>query len=183
MAKGLALSRLRLPAFLANGFIRAYALVLGLTLACAAVVYARSDDRPVQPAEAAEAFAAPTGDRRGSLKLPPSSQLKVDFRQLPASERDDLIQVTADGQRLPKISATGWMPWIAYSRRFDPRVSPARVGLLMLNLGADEALMRRAIEELPGEVSLAFLPCTPDWARWLALGRQHGHECYLMLPV
>ena len=154
-----------------------------MTLACAAVVYARSDDRPVQPAEAAEASAAPTGDRRGSLKLPPSSQLKVDFRQLPASERDDLIQVTADGQRLPKISASGWMPWIAYSRRFDPRVSPARVGLLMLNLGADENLMRRAIEELPGEVSLAFLPGTPDLARWLGLARQHGHECYLMLPV
>ncbi len=183
MAKGLALSRRRLPAFLSNGFIRAYALVLGLTVACAAVVYARSDDRPPQPAEAAEAFAAPTDERRGSLKLPPSSQLKVDFRQLPPSERDDLIQVTADGQRLPKISASGWMPWIAYARRFDPRVSLARVGLLMLNLGADEALMRRAIEELPGEVSLAFLPGTPDLARWLALARERGHECYLMLPV
>jgi polysaccharide deacetylase 2 family uncharacterized protein YibQ len=175
-------SRRRLPAFLANGFIRAYALVLGLTMACAAIVYARSDDSPIRPVESNEAFAAPSSDRRGSLKLPPSSQLKVDFRQLPASERDDLIEI-ADGQRLPKISASGWMPWIAYARRFDPTVAPARVGLLMLNLGADEALMRRAIEELPGEVSLAFLPGTPDLARWLALAREHGHECYLMLPV
>ena len=32
MAKGLALSRRRLPAFLSNGFIRAYALVPGLTV-------------------------------------------------------------------------------------------------------------------------------------------------------
>ena len=28
-------------------------------------------------------------------------------------------------------------------------------------------LMKRAIEDLPGEVSLAFLPGTPDLLRWL----------------
>jgi polysaccharide deacetylase 2 family uncharacterized protein YibQ len=75
------------------------------------------------------------------------------------------------------------MPWIAYARRFDPEGPAARVGLLMLNLGADEALTRRAIEELPPEVSLAFLAGAPDLRRWLPLAREHGHECYLMLPV
>ena len=63
-----------------------------------------------------------------------------------------------DGQRLPKISAGGWMPWIAYARRFDPEGPAARVGLLMLNLGADEALMQpRRSRSCRGEVSLAFL--------------------------
>jgi polysaccharide deacetylase 2 family uncharacterized protein YibQ len=119
----------------------------------------------------------------GSLSLPPRSQLRVDFRQLPPAEREDMIEVTADGQRLPRISAGGWMPWIAYARRFDPEGPAARVGLLMLNLGADETLTRRAIEELPPEVSLAFLAGTPDLRRWLKLARERGHECYLMLPV
>ena len=94
-----------------------------------------------------------------------------------------MIEVTDDGQRLPRISAGGWMPWIAYARRFDPEGPAARVGLLMLNLGADEALMRRAIGELPPEASLAFLAGTPDLRRWLRLTRERGHECYLMLPV
>ena len=53
----------------------------------------------------------------GALKLPPRSQLRVDFRQLPPAERDDMIEVTADGQRLPKISAGG---------RLNPRGSPTR---------------------------------------------------------
>jgi polysaccharide deacetylase 2 family uncharacterized protein YibQ len=178
-------SRLRLPAFLSNGVTKAYALVIGLTLACAAIAYAGLEDEPVRAAQGADAeFLAPPRPRApGSLKLPPPLQLKVDFRALPATERDDMIEVTADGQRLPKISASGWMPWIAYARRFDPNGPAARVGLLMLNLGADEALMSRAIEELPPEVSLAFLPGTPDLQRWLRLARERGHECYLMLPV
>ena len=177
--------RHRLPAFLSSGVTKAYALVVGLTLACVAVAYAGLDDKPVRVAQATDAgFLAPARPRAsGSLKLPPPSQLKVDFRPLPATERDDMIEVTADGQRLPKISASGWMPWIAYSRRFDPNGPAARVGLLMLNLGADETLMARAIEELPPEVSLAFLAGTPDLPRWLRLARERGHECYLMLPV
>ena len=94
-----------------------------------------------------------------------------------------MIEVTDDGQRLPRVSPSGWMPWIAYARRFDPAGPPARVGVLMINLGASETLMRRAIDELPGEVSLAFLAGTPDLPRWLREAREHGHEAYLMLPV
>ena len=94
-----------------------------------------------------------------------------------------MVETTADGVRLPKISPSGWMPWIAYARRYAPDGPPARAGLLMINLGSDEALMQRAIDQLPGEVSLAFLPGTPDLGRWMARAREHGHESYLMLPV
>lgn len=179
-------ARPRLPAFPASGIFRAYALVLGLTLACAAIVYAdREAARPraSQGADSALLVPAAAPSRQaGSLRLPPSSQLKVDFRKLTPTERDDLVEVV-DGLRLPRISSTGWMPWIAYSRRFDPDAPAARVGVLMLNIGADEALMSRAIDELPPEVSLAFLAGTSDLPRWLARARERGHECYLMLPV
>jgi polysaccharide deacetylase 2 family uncharacterized protein YibQ len=168
-----------------GGVTRAYALVIGLTLACAAFVHDDVRQALAEPAQADDpgfAQQAPRA-RPGSLSLPARSALKVNFRDLPAVDRDDMVEVTADGQRLPKISAGGWMPWIAYARRFDPEGPAARIGLLMVNLGADEALMRRAIEELPPEVSLAFLPGTPDLRRWLDAAREHGHEVYLMLPV
>lgn len=110
--------------------------------------------------------------------MPPSG-----FRTLPADELAGMIETTAEGQRLPKVSPSGWLPWIANARRFDPAGPPARIGLLVINLGAGEAAMRRAIEELPAEVSLAFLAGTPDLPRWLALARAHGHESYLMLPI
>ncbi len=183
-------SRRRLPAFLTSGVTRAYVLVVGLTLACAAVAYgdrqANAIDLAVDAANATdgEPAAAPPPQRSfGGLKLPSRPHVPVDFRQVPAAERDGMIEVTEDGQRLPRISASGWMPWIAYARRFDPQGPSARVGLLMLNLGADEALTRRAIDELPPEVSLAFLAGTSDLRQWLRLARERGHECYLMLPV
>ena len=185
MAHGLERRR-RLPALLTSGVTRAYILVIGLTLACAAIVQDELQREIAESAQASDSgFAAPPPRPRmlGSLALPARSQLKVDFRQLPPAERDDLVEVTADGQRLPKISAGGWMPWVAHARRFDPEGPAARIGLLMVNLGADEALMRRAIDELPPEVSLAFLAGTPDLRRWLRAARDRGHEVYLMLPV
>jgi polysaccharide deacetylase 2 family uncharacterized protein YibQ len=102
---------------------------------------------------------------------------------LPAADRADLIETTTEGQRLPKISESGWMPWIAHARRYSPDGPPPRVGLLMINVGADEALMKRAIDDLPGEISLAFLPSTPNLELWLQRARERGHESYLMLPV
>ncbi|HYD08097.1 MAG TPA: divergent polysaccharide deacetylase family protein, partial [Reyranella sp.] len=177
-------NRRRLPAFLHNGTVHAYALVIGLCLACAAIAYGTLRPEPIAATSATAASPTPPSPREaGTLSLPPPSQLKVDFRRLPAAEYDGMIEVTADGERLPRISSSGWMPWIAYARRFDPNGPPARVGLLMLNLGADEALTRRAIEELPPEVGLAFLAGTPDLPRWLKLAREWGHESYLMLPV
>jgi polysaccharide deacetylase 2 family uncharacterized protein YibQ len=186
MATGQEHSRRRLPAFLACGFTQAYLLVIGLTLACAAVAHGDREAEAVEQAiQDADTLAAPPTQPRSlaALKLPPRSQLRVDFRQLPPAERDSMIEVTENGQRLPRISAGGWMPWISYARRFDPQEEAARVGLLMLNLGADEALTRRAIEELPPEASLAFLAGTPGLRHWLRLTRERGHECYLMLPV
>lgn len=105
------------------------------------------------------------------------------FRALPPVDTAEMTEVTADGLRLPKISAVGWMPWIAYARRYAPDGPPARVGLMMINVGGNEPMMKRAIEQLPGEVSLAFLPGTPDLNRWLQRARDYGHEVYLMLPV
>jgi polysaccharide deacetylase 2 family uncharacterized protein YibQ len=179
-------SRRRVPAFLSSRLTHAYVLILGLTLACAAIAYGDREAEAVdQAAQDTESIAIPPPHppAAGALKLPPLPQSRADFRQLPRAEQEDMLEFTEDGQRLPKISASGWMPWIAHARRFDAEGPAARVGLLMLNLGADEALMRRAIEELPPEVSLAFLAGTPDLRRWLRLAREHGHESYLMLPV
>jgi polysaccharide deacetylase 2 family uncharacterized protein YibQ len=176
--------RWRLPKGLPSGPIAAYGLVIGLTAACAGLVYLEVDRPPPLVEEAAAAAPAPPQTRpAGSLKLPFRRPHALDFRRLTLAERDDMVEVTPDGLRLPKISFDGWMPWIAYARRYDPAGPAARVGLLMINVGADEALMTRVIDELPGEVSLAFLPGTPDLPRWMKRAHAHNHETYLMMPV
>ncbi len=178
-----------------GGLIAAYLLVLGLIAASAAFVFSVEDETP-RIADRAAAASPPAPATAGSLALPPKPVSPAEpiatepaplkpalFRGFAPAELKGMIEVAEGGQRLPRVSPSGWMPWIAYARRFDPAGPPARVGVLMINLGASEALMKRAIDELPAEVSLAFLASTPDLPRWLREARQHGHEAYLMLPV
>ena len=161
-----------------GGLIAAYAFVSSLVVASALLAFGFGSG----PLDAAEPVGETMPPRQtGSLKLPPRPPPA--FRDLGTAETAEMIEVTQGGLRLPQISPSGWMPWIANSRRFDPSGPPARVGLLMINVGASEPLMRRAIAELPGEVSLAFLPDTPDLQHWLRRAHEHGHEAYLMLPV
>ena len=166
-----------------GGLVAAYGLVIGLVIGSAVAVLGISGRAP----EAAQPSVAPADSalpppRTGSLKLPPRPP-SSHFRTLAPVEAAGMVETTGDGLRLPRISPAGWVPWIANARRFDPLGPPARMGLLMIDLGSNEALMQRAIDELPGEVSLAFLPGTPDLPRWLRRAREYGHEAYLMLPV
>jgi hypothetical protein len=165
-----------------GGLIAAVALTL--IFAGAVFIFGLEDAAPriAEPADAAVSPPAEAPAKVGSLALPPRPAL-APFRGFSPAELSDMIEVTAEGQHLPRIAPSGWMPWIAYARRFDPAGPPARVGVLMINLGASETLTKRAIEELPGEVSLGFLAGTPDLPRWLRAAREHGHESYLMLPV
>ena len=172
-----------------RGLVAAYLLVFALIAGTAGLAFGEFDgatpqivDRAVA-ASASDAEPEPAPAEIKSLPLPPRPAAPSGFRTLPDEERAGMVELTADGLRLPRISPAGWMPWIANARRFDPAGAPARLGLLVINVGVDEAAMRRAIEGLPPEVSLAFLPGTPDLPRWLAQARAYGHESYLMLPT
>jgi len=179
-----------------RGLVAAYLLVLGLIAGTAGAAF--GDLRGAAPQIVDSAVAAsppppavetihttepePVAATIQSLPLPRRPG-PTGFRTPPPDDLAGLIETTDDGLRLPSISPSGWMPWIAHARRFDPAGAPARLGLLVINVGVNEAMMRRAIEDLPPEVSLAFLPSTPDLPRWLALARASGHETYLMMPT
>lgn len=138
---------------------------------------------PAEPATPPAGAVTPTASVDIQSLALPARPAPTGFRDLSPAQRAAMVETTSDGLRLPRIAPDGWMPWIANARRFDPAGPPARIGLLMINLGANEAAMTRAIEELPADVSLAFLAGTPDLPRWLARARALGHESYLMLPI
>lgn len=161
----------------------AYGLVLGLISAGALLSLGAFEGKTPRLMDEAVAASPDADDPLPPVlvlprRLPPSG-----FRLLAPDVKADLVETTDDGLRLPRIGSTGWLPWIANARRFDPAGPPGRIGLLVINVGGNEEETRRVVEELPGEVSLAFLPGTPDLAWWLARAREYGHESYLMLPA
>jgi polysaccharide deacetylase 2 family uncharacterized protein YibQ len=152
---------------------------MGAITGGAVLLYTRGDGAPA--AAATVEMQAPP--RIVSLPVPPRPKPLTPFRTLTPEELGEMTELLDEGSRLPRIAASGWMPWIAFARRFEASSTSPRIGILMINLGADAALTRRAIDELPGEVSLAFLPGSPDLPRWLKEAHERGHEVYFMLPM
>jgi len=84
---------------------------------------------------------------------------------------------------LPKISADGRTPAEAYARPFAAAPGAPRVSLIMGGLGLNQKHTLDAINELPPEVTLSFVPYASDLQTWINRARQAGHEVLLELPM
>jgi polysaccharide deacetylase 2 family uncharacterized protein YibQ len=84
---------------------------------------------------------------------------------------------------LPKISADGHTPAEAYARPFTAAPSVPKVSLIMGGLGLNQKHTLDAINELPPEVTLSFVPYASDLQTWINRARQAGHEVLLELPM
>jgi uncharacterized protein len=83
---------------------------------------------------------------------------------------------------LPVIAPDGRQAWRVYAR--PPAVGPRkpRVAILLAGLGLSASQTQAAIQ-LPGEISLGFLPHAPSLGPKLAEARAAGHEVLLHLPM
>ncbi|ESQ92727.1 polysaccharide deacetylase [Asticcacaulis sp. AC460] len=92
-----------------------------------------------------------------------------------------LIQTTNTGP-LPMISPAGLTPASAYARPFKSDGRPY-VALIVGGLGLNPAATRQAIDELPPEVTLSFVPYTQGLQGWIDLARASGHEVIVEVPM
>ncbi|HCW50159.1 MAG TPA: hypothetical protein DGP25_09355, partial [Brevundimonas sp.] len=83
---------------------------------------------------------------------------------------------------LPRIAADGRVPAQAYARPFRSNGKPM-VALVVGGLGLNTATTRAAIERLPAEVTLSFVPYAEGLQSWIDLARAHGHEVMIELPM
>lgn len=90
-------------------------------------------------------------------------------------------QATAMGP-LPVIAPDGRTPFQVYARPFKPDGRP-RVALIVGGLGLNPASTRAAIERLPAEVTLSFVPYAQGLQGWIDLARANGHEVLLEIPM
>jgi polysaccharide deacetylase 2 family uncharacterized protein YibQ len=92
-----------------------------------------------------------------------------------------LSQPGPDGV-LPMIAPDGRVPAQAYARPFRPNGKP-RVSLIVGGLGLNAVTTRAAIERLPPEVTLSFVPYADNLQSWIDQARAQGHEVMLEMPM
>jgi polysaccharide deacetylase 2 family uncharacterized protein YibQ len=119
--------------------------------------------------------AAPNPLANASLpKRPPSDPL-------PAAPLAGLAQPSPLGS-LPIIAPDGRTPFSAYARPFKSTGQP-KVALIVGGLGLNAAATKAAIERLPAEITLSFVPYAEGLQGWIDLARAHGHEVILEIPM
>lgn len=86
------------------------------------------------------------------------------------------------GGLLPIIAPDGRTPAQAYARPFASNGRP-KVALVIGGLGLNATATRQAIEQLPPEVTLSFVPYAEGLQGWIDLARANGHEVLLEAPM
>ncbi len=99
--------------------------------------------------------------------------------------RAPLAGLTESGPNgpLPIIAANGRTPAQAYARPFTPQPDRPMVSVVIGGLGFNARATTQAIEELPPEVTLSFVPYAQNLQSWIDRARAHGHEVLLELPM
>lgn len=87
------------------------------------------------------------------------------------------------GGQLPVIGPNGLTVTKAYARPFHAQADKPAIAMVLGGLGLMSDITNKAIEELPPEVTLSFVPYTPDLQKWINKARAYGHEVIVELPM
>ncbi|MBW8303474.1 MAG: divergent polysaccharide deacetylase family protein [Brevundimonas sp.] len=111
----------------------------------------------------------------------PVTAPRLAAQPLPQAPIAGLSQPGPEGS-LPRIAPDGRVPAQAYARPFVSNGNP-RVALIVGGLGLNAVTTRAAIERLPPEVTLSFVPYAEGLQGWIDLARAQGHEVMLEMPM
>lgn len=84
--------------------------------------------------------------------------------------------------RIPAIGPNGQKPVSAYARPYT-KTNAKSVSVIVGGLGVNAPITRRAITELPPEVTLSFAAHADNLQNWVNQARARGHEVLIELPM
>lgn len=119
------------------------------------------------------------GDDGGDAPAPAGP--KQPASPLPVAPIAGLVQTTPNGP-LPIIAPNGVTPASAYARPFRSDGRPM-VALVVGGLGLNPSMTKQAIEQLPPQVTLSFVPYANGLQGWIDLARAAGHEVMIEAPM
>ncbi|MHB8529959.1 MAG: divergent polysaccharide deacetylase family protein [Caulobacteraceae bacterium] len=92
------------------------------------------------------------------------------------------LSVPSPSGSLPVVAADGRTAAKAYARPFVANGKP-KIALVIGGLGLNAKATRDAIETLPPEVTLSFVPYADGLQGWIDMARAAGHEVLLEAPM
>lgn len=101
---------------------------------------------------------------------------------LKTAPNENLLIRGANGLK-PVIGPDGLIAWQEYARNYDVDDNSPRIAILITDIGLNTRSSDRAINDLPGQIDLAFSPYGRNLQRWMDKARAKGHEGFLMIPT
>lgn len=101
---------------------------------------------------------------------------------LPAAPLPGMTEWSAQGS-LPVIAEDGRKPFDVYKRPFSNPAGRPTISIVVGGLGLNRRVTQQAIDELPSEITLSFVPYTSGLQDWVDKARASGHEVMIELPM
>jgi uncharacterized protein len=122
------------------------------------------------------------GQLRVSVVEAPRATTPATAPPLPRAPFAGLTEPGPNGP-LPIVASNGRTPAQAYARPFTVQANKPMVAIIIGGLGFNARATTQAIEELPPEITLSFVPYAADLQGWIDRARARGHEVMLELPM
>ncbi|MEE2761554.1 MAG: divergent polysaccharide deacetylase family protein [Pseudomonadota bacterium] len=132
-----------------------------------------------------------TGARRTSGRgVVTPAVTAIAFRGIPLPPRgkplkginSEMVETT-DAGTLPKMTKSGKSPWQEYARPFNKEAKRPRIAVILHGIGLSRTATLAAINQLPGDITLAFSPYTVNIGNWMGMARSAGHETLIDLHM
>ena len=142
------------------------------------------DDAEMMPEEPELALRGSSGEDLQAYDNEPAI-IVAPNRPLKRAPLADVTEKTKDGP-LPRVSSGGRKPFDAYSQVTPMAVVSSgrpKIVLVLGGMGLNASLTKKAIAELPGDVTLGFAPYGENLQAQVNAARARGHEILLQVPM
>jgi uncharacterized protein len=123
-----------------------------------------------------------SGELRVAIVDAPRCTSRPNASPLPRAPLAGLFERGPNGP-IPIVGANGRTPAQAYARPFTAQAERPLVAIVIGGLGFNARTTTQAIDELPPEVTLSFVPYADNLQSWIDRARAAGHEVLLELPM
>lgn len=93
------------------------------------------------------------------------------------------LLVRGDNGFKPALGPDGLVAWQEYARPYTGDNETPRIAIIVTDIGLNSRSSTAAIDNLPGQVDLAFSPYGRNLQDWMDKSRAKGHEGFLMIPT